>query len=183
MLVLGLLLVVLSVGAVALLAAYNSSGGTEQMIVLFGRDLGSVNHLQAFFGGIVVALVFCLGLWMVVTTERRRRVVRSEYRAVRREARSAVAERDKLAEELAQERAAAEERAATTPEPATSTGTWRRPRHQEPVVDRDAETTTTAETPASTETRGIGRHFRRPRRAERTEETVDEQATTTTRGD
>ena len=58
MLVLGLLLVVLSVGAVALLAAYNSSGGTEQMIVLFGRDLGSVNHLQAFFGGIVVALVF-----------------------------------------------------------------------------------------------------------------------------
>jgi ABC-type nickel/cobalt efflux system permease component RcnA len=138
MLILGLLLVVLSAAAAALLVAYNSSGGPEQMIVLFGRDLVSVTPMQAFLAGVGLTLIFFLGLWMVVATERRRRAARSQYRDARREARAAARERDELAEQLAKERSA-------------GTG-WTPPADQEP--DRPAETTTPPR-------RGIGRHFRR----------------------
>src|SRR6266540_5036151 len=85
MLILGLLLILVSVAAAVLLMAYNTAGGPEQMIVLFGRDLVSVNPLQAFIAGIVVALVFCLGLWLVVSSGRRARAARADYRAMRRE--------------------------------------------------------------------------------------------------
>jgi ABC-type nickel/cobalt efflux system permease component RcnA len=140
MLILGLLLVVLSAAAAALLVAYNSSGGPEQMIVLFGRDLVSVTPLQAFLAGIGLALIFFLGLWMVIATERRRRAARSHYRDARREARAAAKERDELADQLAKERSA-------------GTGTsWTPPAEPEPA--RPAETTTPPR-------RGIGRHFRR----------------------
>jgi hypothetical protein len=160
MLILGLLLVLLSAAAVALLVAYNSSGGPEQMIVLFGRDWVNVTPLQAFIAGIVVALVFCLGLWMVVSTERRRRATASEYRAVRREARTARAERDRLAKQLEQER---------TAEPAPAANE-RAAAEQRPVAERGSMGETT-------ETRGfgIGRHFRRHPRADRA---ADEQTTT-----
>ncbi|HEV2781437.1 MAG TPA: hypothetical protein VGX25_18805 [Actinophytocola sp.] len=151
MLILGLLLVVLSAAAAALLLAYNWSGGPEQMIVLFGRDLVSVSPLEAFLSGMAIALLFCLGLWMVISTGRRRRVARAQYRDARREARAAgreaqaaARERDKLAEQLEKERAAG-----------TSTGAdWKPPAR------------TTAPSPAdetATPPRGIGRHFRRRR--------------------
>jgi hypothetical protein len=143
MLVLGLVLVVVSAGAGVLLISFNSAGGPEQMVTLFGRDLGNVNALQAFIAGLVVALVFCLGLWLVARAERQRRAVRSEYRAVRREARAAVAERDQLARELERERAA-------TVEPASAPAEWNAPA-------KPAERTE----PVEREPRGIGRHFRR----------------------
>src|SRR6266516_8197016 len=89
------------------LIAYNGSGGPEHTVVLFGRDLVNVTATQAFIAGIVVALVFCLGVWMVASTSRRRAAIRSDYRAVRRQARATAAERDQLARELERERAGA----------------------------------------------------------------------------
>ena len=156
MLILGLLLVLASAAGAALLVAYNSSGGTEQSIVLFGRDLVSVTPAAAFVSGIVIALIFCLGVWMVVTTERRRLAVRSRYQAARREARAAAAERDELAEQLARERAAAEQQTTTT---------WKQPEPTERVVADETAPTTPA--------RGLGRHFRRSR-VDRAEAPADE---------
>lgn len=150
MLILGLLLVVVSAAAVASLVAYNSSGGPEQLIVLFGRDVLSVTPLQAFLAGIVVAVVFCLGVWMIVTTERRRRVVRSEFRAARREAKIAAKERDELAKQLEHERAA-------TVEPERPTG-WTPPEQvaaAPPAAAQDDEPR-----------RSFGRHFRRQNRTD-----------------
>jgi uncharacterized membrane protein YccC len=109
MLIFGLLLVLLSAAAGVLALVYNGSGGPEQMVRMFGRDLFNVTPAQAFVAGLVLSLVFCLGIWMIVTTERRRRVARDQYRDARLEARDAskqarmaAKERDKLAAELAQ---------------------------------------------------------------------------------
>jgi ABC-type nickel/cobalt efflux system permease component RcnA len=60
----------------------------------------NANDMQIFLGGIVLALVFCLGLWMVAVAGRRRRAARADYRAARREATDAARERDRLAEQL-----------------------------------------------------------------------------------
>jgi hypothetical protein len=154
MLILGLLLVLASVAAAVLLMAYNATGGPEQMIVLFGRDLVSVNPLQAFVAGIVVALVFCLGLWLVVSSGRRARAARADYRAVRREARAAARERDQLAGQLERERAA-NGAATTTAAPVAPA----------PPV---------AEEPAATRTGSrLGRHWRRPGSADKADTAAD----------
>jgi heme exporter protein D len=156
MLILGLVLVVVSAAAGVLLIAYNHSGGPEQTVVLFGRDLAHVTPTQAFIAGMVVALVFCLGVWMVASVSRRRAAIRSDYRAVRREARTAAAERDKLARQLERER-------ATEPEPAAvrTTEPVAPARPAEPVAD------------GTEEPRGIGRYFRRGRHTAGTTTTSD----------
>jgi hypothetical protein len=158
MLILGLLLVVLSAAAAALLVAYNSSGGPEQMIALFGRDLASVNPLEAFVAGIVLTLIFGLGVWMVTAAGRRARAVRSEYRSVRRETRAVAAERDELAEQLAREReaAAAQERDIAAGQPAPGPA----PARDEVVAPQAGDRSD--ERPG--EHRGVGRHFRMPHR-------------------
>lgn len=168
MLILGLLLVLVSAAGAALLIAYNHSGGPEQTIVMFGRDWFSVTPLQAFIGGLAVALVFCLGLWMVASTERRRRATRSEYRAVRREARSATRERDRLARELADrdERAAAE---APTPPAGTERPVPWTPPDEKDRLTRHGETTETQGPGPSEPRRRFGRHFRRSERTAETE--------------
>lgn len=102
MLFLGLLLVVLSGAAAALLIAYNTTGA-EQTVSVFGRDLASVTMMQAFVAGLIVALVFMLGLWMLMSASRRARENRARYREARREAKAAAAERDELAEQLRHE--------------------------------------------------------------------------------
>lgn len=102
MLILGLLLVVVSGAAGVLLIAYNNSGAAETVTV-FGRDLGSYTMMQAFVAGLVVALVFMLGAWMIMSAGRRARENRSRYRAARKEAKAAAAERDDLAEQLRNE--------------------------------------------------------------------------------
>ena len=99
MLILGLLLVVLSGAAAALLIAYNN-GGAEQTITMFGRDLANVNAMEAYIAGLVTALVFLLGLWMILSAGRRARENRSRYREARKEARVAAKERDELAAQL-----------------------------------------------------------------------------------
>ena len=112
MLILGLLLVVASGAAAAVLIAYNS-GGTAETVSAFGRDIADVTLMQAFVAGIVVALVFLLGMAMVLMAGRRGRENRARYREARREAKSAAAERDELAEQMRKDE---EERAKHQPE-------------------------------------------------------------------
>ena len=102
MLILGLLLVVVSGAAAAVLIAYNS-GGTAETVTAFGRDIANVTLMQAFVAGIVVALIFLLGLWMIVAAGRRSREHRARFREARREARAAAKERDELAERMRKE--------------------------------------------------------------------------------
>lgn len=99
MLILGLVLVVLSGGAAAVLIS-NNVDGTAQTVFAYGRDIADVSVMQAFVAGIVVALVFVLGVWMTVAGERRRRAHQARYREARREARIAARERDELADRL-----------------------------------------------------------------------------------
>lgn len=107
MLILGLLLVVLSAAAVLVLVAYNGAGGTGQTVALFGWDIAGVTPLGAFLSGIALALIFCIGLWMVVSIGRQRRLAKTRYLEERHKADTATAERDELAEQLAREREAA----------------------------------------------------------------------------
>ncbi len=162
MLIFGLLLVLLSAASVAVLVAYNSSGGPEQTIVLFGRDWINVTPLETFVAGLVIALVFTLGVWMTMAAGRRSRAVRADYRAARRAARENARERDDLAKQLERERAAT----ATEPEPARREA-WTPPAQQQPItnVDRDM---TPAEAAAPRRGMGIGRHFRRQTHPEQT---------------
>jgi type II secretory pathway pseudopilin PulG len=102
MLVLGLLLVVLSGAVGVLLIAYNT-GGEQQTVTMFGRDLGDVTMMQAFVAGLVVAAVFLIGLSMIMSAGRRARENRQRYREARREAKAAARERDELAEQLRKE--------------------------------------------------------------------------------
>jgi len=99
--VLGLLLVLLSGGAVALLTVYNRSGGPDYSLTMFGNDVGVVNGLQIFYAGIVLALLFCLGLWLMAMSARRSRAMRAQIRAARNDAQAAAAERDRLASQVA----------------------------------------------------------------------------------
>lgn len=99
MLILGLLLVVVSVAVAAVLIAYNGGGVTET-VSAFGWDIAEVNLIQAFIAGMVVALVFLLGVWMIMRAGRRGRENRARYKEARREAKTAAAERDELAERV-----------------------------------------------------------------------------------
>lgn len=196
MLIIGLLLVVLSAASVALLLAYNNSGGPEQTIVMFGRDWVNVSPLDTFIAGMAIALVFCLGVWMVVSTERRRREVRSQWREARREARQAARERDHLAKQLEHERTEHErleserlEAERTAPPVTASRDTTSRAttdhgntvRTVEPQRPSGAAWTAPEDgrpvaepQPEPRRSGGIGRHFRR---AHRNEETPTEQTT------
>ncbi len=102
MLVLGLLLVVLSGAVGVLLIAYNT-GGEQQAVNLFGRDIADVTVMQAFVAGLVVAAVFLIGLSMIMSAGRRARENRARYREARKEAKAAARERDELAEQLRKE--------------------------------------------------------------------------------
>lgn len=111
MLILGLLLLVVSGAAGGLLIAYNN-GGTAEAVTMFGRTLVHATVMEAFVAGLVVAAVFLLGLWMIMSASRRARASRVRYREVRREARDAARERDNLARQLA-----SDEPTATMPAP------------------------------------------------------------------
>jgi len=142
MLILGLLLVVVSGAAAAVLIAYNSAG-TAETVTAFGRDIASVTLMQAFVAGIVVSMLFLLGLWMIVSAGRRGRENRARYRAARREAKVAARERDKLADRIRKDdeiRAEQETVAMPVPtrtgEPADTGRHAAQPtdRHQQPVI-------------------------------------------------
>lgn len=151
MLIIGLLLVLLSAAAVVLLLAYNS-GGPEQTIVLFGREIADATPADTFVAGIVLTLIFCLGLWMVVATGRQRRLARSKYLAEHRRAEAVAAERDELAEQLARQRdAVAPQQDRTTTAPGTTAPDRDTATRYTTAPDRDTATRqAAADQPAST---------------------------------
>jgi uncharacterized membrane protein len=102
MLILGLLLIIAS-GAVAVVLIAHNGEGSPQTVFSFGRDIADVTVMQAFVAGIVVALVFVLGIWMAVVGARHSREYRARYREARHAARAAARERDELAERVRQE--------------------------------------------------------------------------------
>lgn len=123
--VLGLLLVLLSGAAVVLLAFYNRSGGPDYSVNLFDREIYVANTLSIFLAGVTLALLFSIGLWMMSAAARRSRARRAEVRAARQDARTAEAERDRLAGQVGDEHRAHYEdvsRDRTAPAPAYATG-------------------------------------------------------------
>jgi uncharacterized membrane protein YciS (DUF1049 family) len=94
MLLLGFLLVVASGAFAGLLIAYNTSGGPDYTVTLFDNDIATLNTLEVFIAGLAIALVFCLGLWMMSASARLRRAQRrADVAAIERE-RYATAARD-----------------------------------------------------------------------------------------
>ncbi|AHH96865.1 hypothetical protein GCM10010174_34200 [Kutzneria viridogrisea] len=91
--VLGLVLVVIAVAVAAFGIAFNASAGPAHPLSAFGAQVVTATPLEIFLGGIAVTLVFCLGVWALAVAGRRRRALRSEVRATRRE-------RDELAAQL-----------------------------------------------------------------------------------
>lgn len=93
MLLLGLVLLAATGAFTGLLIAYNQSG-PDYTIGMFGNTLGTLNSLEIFISGIVLALLFCLGLLMVMGSAAYRRRRRLARRAERREAQEVLARRD-----------------------------------------------------------------------------------------
>jgi hypothetical protein len=137
MFLLGLLVLCATGAFTGLLIAYNSGSGPDYTVTMFGNTLGTLNSLEIFVAGIVLALLFCLSLLMMVgggMAKRRRRAVR---RAERRDAADTRAQRDALAARLdseqpdieriegekAHEGAGADERGPFTPPEASPTST------------------------------------------------------------
>jgi ABC-type nickel/cobalt efflux system permease component RcnA len=140
MLILGLLLVVVSGAAAAVLIAYNTAGPAET-VTAFGRDIANVTLMQAFVAGVVVALVFLLGLWMIMSAARRGREHRARFREARREAKVAAKERDELADRIRKdEEVRSEQETVAMPaanhagEPVEGRHAQPTDRHQQPVI-------------------------------------------------
>jgi hypothetical protein len=70
--VLGLLLVASTGTFTGLLVADNRSGGPSHTVTLLGQRLATLNPLEIFSSGIVLALLFSLGLSMVGAARRSR---------------------------------------------------------------------------------------------------------------
>lgn len=74
--VLGLLIAAASAAFVALLIAYNTSGGPEYTVSMFDNNMVTLNTLAVFASGLALALLFSLGLalaWAAARMHRRSR--------------------------------------------------------------------------------------------------------------
>jgi len=125
MLLIGLLILVAAAAFAGVLISENWGGGTFA-IKGFGHVLGHYTLAQIFISGIVLTAIFFFGLWAAsVSTRLRRRASsrrRAENRATREEHDELVAERDKLARELAAAQSTAPVAATATAATATATG-------------------------------------------------------------
>jgi hypothetical protein len=104
MLILGLLLLAATGAFTGLLISENWAGGPDYTVTMFGNTLGTLNSLEIFISGIVLTLIFCIGVAMAAggaKYARRRGVARA---VAAREAEQARAERDALAARLEGER-------------------------------------------------------------------------------
>jgi hypothetical protein len=136
MLLLGLLLLCATGAFTGLLIAYNTGGGPDYTVTMFGNTLGTFNSLEIFIAGLALALIFCFSLFLMfggAAMARRRRVAR---RAERREARAAMADRDAMAARLEEREGAAAETDATSADLAAgdTTATTTTRRHHRPHV-------------------------------------------------
>lgn len=129
MLLLGLLLLCATGAFTGLLIAYNTGGGPDYTVTMFGNTLGTFNSLEIFIAGLALALIFCFSLFLMfggAAMARRRRVAR---RAERREARAAMADRDAMAARLEEREGADATNADVAADDTTATTTSRR-RHR-----------------------------------------------------
>jgi uncharacterized membrane protein len=110
MLLIGLLIVAAAAVFAGVVVSANW-GGPRYEISGFGHVLGHLTLAQIFLAGVVLTAIFFLGLWVASVSNRMRRRTssrrRAESRAAREEHESVVAERDRLAGELATQQAAA----------------------------------------------------------------------------
>jgi uncharacterized membrane protein len=110
MLIIGLLILLAAAAFAGVVISENWGGGTFA-VKGFGHVLGHYTLAQIFISGIVLTAIFFFGLWAAsVSTRLRRRASsrrRAESRAAREEHDELVAERDRLARDLAAQRAAA----------------------------------------------------------------------------
>jgi uncharacterized membrane protein len=116
MLIIGLL-ILLAAAAFAGVVISENWGGDTFAVKGFGHVLGHYTLAQIFISAIVLTAIFFFGLWAAsVSTRLRRRASsrrRAESRAAREEHDELVAERDRLARELASQRAAASAASST----------------------------------------------------------------------
>jgi hypothetical protein len=109
MLIVGLLIAV-AVAVFAGVVLSENWGGNTFTVNGFGHVLGHLTLAQIFISGIALTAVFFVGLWMASVSSRMRRRAsgrrRAENRAIREEREDLLADRDRLARELAAERAA-----------------------------------------------------------------------------
>jgi len=100
MILLGLLLLAATGAFTGLLIAYNNSGGPQYTVTMFDNNVATMNSLSIFLAGIALALLFCLGVAMIMggSARRHRRSVAP------RETRAPVetADRDALRDQPAQ---------------------------------------------------------------------------------
>jgi hypothetical protein len=107
MILLGLLLLAATGAFTALLIAYNTSGGPEYTVTMFDNNVATMNSLSIFLSGIALALLFCIGVALIMGGAARRR----HRSVVLRETRAPAdrAERDAVRDQSAQGPAAADE--------------------------------------------------------------------------
>ncbi|MFD0402186.1 hypothetical protein ACFV84_36740 [Kitasatospora sp. NPDC059811] len=80
MLLLGLLLMAAAGAFAGLLIADNLSGGPDYQATVLGIRLPALDSLGIFLAGLALALLFCLGLALMVLTARRSRRTRRPVR-------------------------------------------------------------------------------------------------------
>ena len=126
MLLIGLLILVAAAAFAGVLISENWGGGTFA-IKGFGHVLGHYTLAQIFISGIVLTAIFFFGVWAAsVSTRIRRRASsrrRAESRAAREEHDELIAERDRLARELAAAQRTAPVAAAPVATPVATTAT------------------------------------------------------------
>ncbi|WP_436789211.1 hypothetical protein [Yinghuangia sp. YIM S10712] len=81
MIILGLLIAAACAAFVALLIAYNTSGGPEYTVRIFDRDMVTLDSLAIFVSGVALALLFCLGLALAMAALRAHRRARRRHYA------------------------------------------------------------------------------------------------------
>jgi hypothetical protein len=109
MMALGVLLFCLTGAFTGLVIADNRSGGPTYSVTMLNNHIATLNSLEIFVSGIVLALIFAFGLWLTFGGAARARRRTVALRQARREAAAASRERDRLAA-----RAPGGEPAATT---------------------------------------------------------------------
>ncbi|MFI8084414.1 hypothetical protein ACIF6L_26890 [Kitasatospora sp. NPDC086009] len=85
MLLLGLLLMAAAGAFTGLLIADNLNGGPDYQVSVLGSDLVTLNSLAIFLAGVALALLFCLGLALIVLARRTRPVRLGAHRRGRPE--------------------------------------------------------------------------------------------------
>jgi hypothetical protein len=128
MFLLGLLLAACAGAFAALLIAYNTSGGPEYTVSIFGTDMVTLDSLAIFCSGLALGLIFSLGLALMggkarLSRARRNRERRAVDRATLERDTATAREEAAIARERAAQAEAHADRVRSEPLAADETGT------------------------------------------------------------